>query len=81
MGKLKNVSVEERIVHSTYTLKYCEEGTEAVAEGWAELHVTIGYSQETKGGTETHLNQAQTKVLEMTNIPAKPFVLVWVLSL
>lgn len=75
MGKFEKASVEERILHSTNTLKYCERGTEAIAEGWAVLHITTRSSQEKKkGDTETHPNQVQTKILQMTNILAKPFI-------
>jgi len=74
MGKSEKASVEERILHSAKTWKCCDRGTEATADGWTEPHITASSAQETKGDTETHPNQVQTKILQMTNILAKPFI-------
>lgn len=69
MGKFEKA--KEGILHKY--LKYCERGTETTAEAQAELHITTRSSQETKGVTETHLIQEQTKLLRMTK-PANPFI-------
>lgn len=73
MGKFEKESEEERILHSTDTSKYCGRGTEATAEGQAKLLTTTRSYQKTKGVTETHLNQEQTKLLWMTKL-ANPFI-------
>lgn len=71
MGKFEKVNVEERILHSTNNLEILQK---AMAVGQAELHITTRPPQETKGDTETNPNRVQTKILQMTNILANPFI-------